>query len=83
MGETLYDENFGGKYGNTHIALGNAYRDCVVGDPTKINAEEFDENGFNQSAINEDMFSTENRIVTATLQEGTKQVIYENGQFTV
>src|SRR3989344_59333 len=27
MAETLFDENVGGKYGNTHIALGNAYHD--------------------------------------------------------
>jgi aminopeptidase len=28
MAEILYDENTGGKYGNTHVALGSAFRDC-------------------------------------------------------
>ena len=28
MGETLYDENVGGEFGNTHIALGSAYTEC-------------------------------------------------------
>jgi aminopeptidase len=32
MAETLYDENFGGKYGNTHLALGMAYQESYPGD---------------------------------------------------
>ena len=27
MATTLFDENMGGEFGNTHIALGNAYKD--------------------------------------------------------
>jgi aminopeptidase len=30
MGETLYDENVGGPFGNTHIALGMAYKDAYT-----------------------------------------------------
>ena len=33
MAETLYDENVGGPFGNTHIALGKSYHDCYAGDP--------------------------------------------------
>jgi len=31
MAETLFDENMGGPYGNTHIAIGMAYQDCYRG----------------------------------------------------
>jgi aminopeptidase len=30
MADTLYDENVGGEYGNTHIAVGNAYKDSYT-----------------------------------------------------
>jgi len=30
MAHTLYDENMGGPYGNTHIAVGLAYRDLAA-----------------------------------------------------
>ncbi|HCB51100.1 TPA: hypothetical protein DEP21_00705 [Patescibacteria group bacterium] len=30
MGETLYDENMGGQFGNTHIAIGRAYEETYV-----------------------------------------------------
>ena len=33
MAETLYDENVGGPFGNTHIALGKSYHDGYAGDP--------------------------------------------------
>ena len=33
MAQTLYDENVGGEWGNTHIALGRAYQDAYDGDP--------------------------------------------------
>jgi aminopeptidase len=34
MANTLYDENFGGKQGNCHIALGSSYSDTYDGDPS-------------------------------------------------
>ena len=36
MAQTLYDENFGGAYGNTHIALGRSYQDAYAGDPASV-----------------------------------------------
>jgi len=36
MAETLFDENIGGPYGNTHIAVGRAYKDCYRGDPASV-----------------------------------------------
>ena len=36
MAETLFDENMGGPYGNTHLALGMSYRDTYSGDVSKL-----------------------------------------------
>jgi len=83
MAETLYDENFGGKYGNTHIALGNAYQDSYVGNPSKVPKSKWKKMGFNESVIHTDIVSTENRIVTAELEDGSKRIIYKNGKFTI
>lgn len=83
MAETLFDENIGGKYGNTHVAVGRSYLDTHVDDITTIPAAEFKELGFNKSVIHTDMISTTDRIVTATLPDGKQLVIYKNGQFTV
>lgn len=83
MAETLYDENVGGKYGNSHIALGSAYRDCYVGDPTKVTDKQWEKLGYNDSVVHSDIVTTTDRTVTATLYDGTEKVIYEKGQFTI
>ena len=36
MAQTLYDENTGGEFGNTHIALGRSYQDAYDGDPSEV-----------------------------------------------
>lgn len=81
MGETLFDENVGGKFGNTHIALGMAYKDCYKGDCSKVTKEEWKSLGYNDSVIHTDIVSTTDRTVTATLPNGKEKVIYKNGQF--
>jgi aminopeptidase len=81
MAETLFDENTGGKYGNTHIALGSAYKDSYPGNPSKIKDEEWKEMGYNDSVIHTDIISTTNRKVIATTAKGKEIVIYENGRF--
>ncbi len=81
MAETLYDENVGGKYGNTHIALGDSYRDCFDGDPMKVKKVEWKKMGFNDSPVHTDIVSTTDRTVTAYLKNGKEQVIFEKGQF--
>lgn len=83
MAETLFDENIGGPYGNTHVAIGNAYRDCYLEDPSKLSDKEWQELGYNSSAEHSDMVSTTDRTVTAVLNDGTKKVIYKNGMFVV
>jgi aminopeptidase len=81
MAETLYDENFGGPYGNTHIALGKSYLDCFDGDPSGVDAAEAERLGFNDSSVHTDIISTTDRTVTATLRDGRQVVIYAGGQF--
>lgn len=81
MAETLFDENFGGEYGNTHIALGKAYTDSYPGDATSLTKEQWAEKGYNDSAVHTDIVSTKNRTVTAFLGDGTTLVLYAQGRF--
>ena len=81
MAHTLYDENVGGPFGNTHIALGRSYQDAYAGDPSKVKSEEWDRLGFNNSSVHTDIVSTSDRVVTAQLRGGEERVIYENGEF--
>lgn len=84
MWETLYDENVGGEFGNTHIALGRAFDECYKWDKSKLDNEKFKESiWLNSSAEHVDIISTTNRTVTATLQDWSKKIIYQNGQFTI
>ncbi len=83
MAETLFDENVGGDFGNTHIALGNAYKDSYPDNPAKITKEQWEAMGYNDSSVHTDIISTENRTVTATLEDGSQIVIYKEGKFTV
>jgi len=83
MAEILYDENMGGKYGNTHVALGSAYRDCFTDDPTKVTDKQWEKMGYNDSVVHSDIISTTNRTATATLYDGKEIVIYKDGQFTL
>jgi len=81
MANTLFDENFGGKYGNCHIAVGASYSDTYSGDPATLTREKKEKLGFNDSALHWDLVNTENKRVTATLTGGKRIVIYENGEF--
>jgi aminopeptidase len=83
MAETLFDENMGGRYGNTHLALGMAYRDTCVGDIAGMSEDEFKDLGFNDSSVHTDIISTTDRTVTAHLKDGSTKVIYENGRFVL
>jgi aminopeptidase len=83
MAETLFDENISGPFGNMHIALGAAYADTYSGNVKTLTKSLRTRLGFNNSAIHTDIISTADRTVTATLTNGTRKVIYQNGQFTV
>jgi aminopeptidase len=81
MAETLYDENVGGPFGNTHIALGKSYQDAFAGDPAAMGEADWAEYGFNNSTVHTDIVSTADRTVTATLRDGSEVVIYAGGEF--
>jgi len=82
MATTLFDENMGGAFGNTHIALGNAYKDTFPGDLMAVSDEQWAAMGYNSCPkVHTDIISTSNRTVTATLPDKTSKVIYANGQF--
>ncbi len=83
MGETLFDENVGGQWGNTHLAVGSAYRDSFTGDPATVSEEQWAEMGYNNSVVHTDIVATSNRVVTAHLADGTTKVIYCDGEFTL
>lgn len=82
MADTLYDENTGGEFGNTHMALGSSFHECYKG-PTPKNEKAWDKLGYNDSVVHHDIVSTTDRTVTATLLDGTSKVIYKKGQFVV
>jgi aminopeptidase len=81
MAHTLYDENVGGAFGNTHVAVGRSYQDAYDGDPAELAEEEWERLGFNQSSVHTDIVSTTDRRVTAQLRDGGERVIYADGEF--
>jgi len=83
MANTLFDENFGGTYGNTHLAVGKAYHDACTCDLKTMTGEQFAELGYNDSPEHTDIIASSNREVTAYLTDGSKKVIYKDGEFRV
>jgi aminopeptidase len=83
MAETLFDENMGGPEGNTHLALGMAYKDACIGKIAEMDEEDFTDLGFNDSSVHTDIISTTRRKVTAHLKDGSTKVIYKNGEFVL
>lgn len=81
MGETLYDENMWGKYGNMHVALWASYNDTRTGNVAKLSKKQAEKIWFNDSAEHKDIVSTAPKTVIAILKDGSKKVIYKNGQF--
>jgi aminopeptidase len=82
MATTLFDENMGGPFGNTHLALGMSLTQCFDGDAAAVGDEQWDALGFNvDAAVHTDIVSTTDRTVTATLAGGGEQVIYTGGHF--
>ena len=82
MADTLFDENFGGEYGNCHLAIGKAYHDACQCDPKEMTDKQFEDLGYNDSPEHTDIIATRDREVTAILKDGSKRVIYRGGEFT-
>lgn len=83
MANTLFDENYGGKNGNCHVALGASYADTYDGNLQGLTKEKKKDLGFNDSALHWDLVNTEKKRVSAHLISGKKLTIYENGKFTM
>lgn len=83
MANTLFDENYGGVHGNTHLALGSSYHDAYTGDPKKLKNADWARLGFNDSAEHTDIIGTLDRRVEAVLKDGTIKQIYADGHFTL
>jgi aminopeptidase len=83
MADTLFDENFGGRFGNTHLAVGKSYHDTYSGDIASMKDRDFEKLGFNNSVEHTDIIATTDRTVTAVMNDGAEKVIYRGGHFTV
>ena len=81
MAHTLFDENFGGSFGNCHIAVGASYPETFSGDPSSLTSERKKGLGFNDSALHWDLVNTEAKEVTAELSTGREILIYRDGVF--
>ena len=81
MANTLFDENYGGKNGNCHVALGSSYSDTYDGNPKDLTPKQKEKLGFNDSALHWDLVNTEKKKVTAVLTSGKSVTIYEDGKF--
>jgi aminopeptidase len=83
MANTLYDENFGGDFGNSHLAVGTSYHDCYSGNVKKMKEKDWERLGFNESVEHCDIINTNSKTVEAILKDGSKKIIYKNGQFVI
>jgi len=83
MANTLYDENFGGQFGNSHLAVGTSYHDCYNGDIKKMTEKDWEYLGFNESVEHCDIINTNDKTVEAILKDGSKKIIYKSGQFVL
>lgn len=81
MANTLFDENYGGLYGNCHVAVGSSYSDTYDGNPSELTKAKKKTLGFNDSALHWDLVNTEKKTVTAHLAGGGKMIFYEDGEF--
>lgn len=83
MANTLYDENFGGEFGNTHLAVGSSYNDAYSGNIKTVSRKVLDKLGFNVSAEHCDIISTENRTAEVILKNGKTKLLYADGEFQI
>ena len=82
MAETLFDENVGGPFGNTHIAVGKAIQQCYDGDPDAAVGRRLGAAGLQRRrVVHTDIVSTTDREVTAVLRDGSRRTIYASGRF--
>ena len=84
MAETLFDENVGWRYWNTHIALWRWFDECYNWDKNKLNDPEFKKSiWLNTSPEHVDVISTAKREVIWILQDEKELLIYKDWKFTI
>ena len=84
MAETLFDENVGWEYGNTHIALWRWFDECYAWDKNRLEDVNFKKSiWLNMSPEHVDVISTAKRKVIWILWDGKEILIYENGKFMI
>lgn len=83
MSTTLFDENVWWKYGNSHIALGNAYPSSYTGNIATATDTDREDMWFNKSDAHVDIVSTTDRVVEAECSSWDKIIIYKNGMFCI
>lgn len=83
MANTLYDENFGGKFGNSHLAVGTSYHDCFTGKVKSMSEKDWEKLGFNESIEHCDIINTNPKTVEAVMKDGSKKIVYKNGLFVL
>lgn len=83
LGHPLLDENYGGDTGNCHVALGASAPETYAGPAYELDHDLLTGLGFNISTIHWDLVNTEPKTVTATLVDGSRKVVYENGMFAI
>jgi len=83
MANTLYDENFGGQFGNSHLAVGTSYHDCYNGDIKSMTERDWERLGFNESVEHCDIINTNDKTIEAIFKDRSKKIIYKNGQFVL
>ena len=84
MAETLFDENVGWKYGNTHVALWRWFDECYAWDKLKLDNPKFKKSiWLNMSAEHVDVISTAKRKAIWILPNWEEILIYKDGKFMV
>ncbi|MBS3779704.1 MAG: aminopeptidase [Desulfovermiculus sp.] len=83
MAHTLFDENYGGDFGNCHIALGASYAETYSPGAGQLTESLKASLGFNDSALHWDLVNIEPKVVTAKLSTGQRKTLYEDGVFTL
>ncbi|MBW7960407.1 aminopeptidase [Patescibacteria group bacterium] len=83
MANTLYDENFGGDFGNSHLAVGTSYHEAYTGNVRKATEKDWERLGFNESIEHCDIINTNPKTVTAILNDGSEILVYKNGSFVI
>jgi len=84
MAETLFDENVGWEYGNTHVALGLWFDECYAWDKSKLDDPEYKKSiWLNFSAEHVDVISTAKRNVVWILPDWEEILIYKDWKFVI